>query len=182
MVKLSGKVDYRQQGEKSDHFQTIQSTTQENWSQLHEIFEQLTGSPPEENNFLQLSGRSVQISARNGRVLLASFPQLCCQALGVGDFLTIAQQFSIVLLGEIPKLSADEFDAARRFETLVDALYENKVLLIYSSEVAPVDIYSEGEGVFEFQRTVSRLLEMQSKKYVAQCYQRDENSFEGSLG
>ncbi len=175
VVKLSGKKDYRRQGEKADQFQWIQATTQQDWSQLHQIYEQLTGGQPEKDNFLQLSGRSVQIASRNGRVLLASFSQLCRQTLGVGDFLSIARQFSIVLLGDIPRLSADEFDAARRFEILVDALYENKVLLIYSSHVAPTEIYTEGEGVFEFQRTVSRLLEMQSKKYVAKCYQREEN-------
>ncbi len=172
IVELSGKVDYRQQGEKSEQ---LLPTTYQNWSQLHQIYEQLTGGQPTENNFLQLSGRSVQIAARNERVLLASFSQLCRQALGIGDFLTIAEQFSIVMIGDIPRLSADEFDAARRFETLIDALYENKVLLISSSEVTPVEIYTEGEGVFEFQRTVSRLMEMQSKKYVAECYRRDEN-------
>ncbi len=175
VVQLAGKVDYRQQGEKSPQFVEIRSTTQQNWSQLHQIYQQLTGDQPEENNFLLLAGRSVQIAARNERVLLASFSQLCRQTLGVGDFLQIAEQFRIVMIGDIPRLSADEFDAARRFETLIDALYENKVLLIYSSEVAPGEIYTEGEGVFEFQRTVSRLFEMQGKKYVAECYRRDQN-------
>jgi cell division protein ZapE len=69
-------------------------------------------------------------------------------------------------MSEIPKLSAEKHNQAKRFMTLIDALYEYKVKLICTAEVPPQELYTEGEGVFEFRRTVSRLIEMQSECYL----------------
>ena len=72
-----------------------------------------------------------------------------------------------VIVEGIPRLGPAQRDPARRFNILIDTLYEARTLLIASAEVPPEEIYAAGDGTFEFQRTVSRLIEMQSEDYVA---------------
>jgi cell division protein ZapE len=69
-------------------------------------------------------------------------------------------------MAEIPKLTPDKRNEAKRFVTLIDALYEHKVKLICTAEVPAQELYTEGDGAFEFKRTVSRLIEMQSESYL----------------
>jgi cell division protein ZapE len=86
--------------------------------------------------------------------------------MGAADYLCIAEHFHTVLLRNIPRLTPRNRDRAWRFTTLVDALYEKKVKLICSAEAPPDRLYVEGDGAFEFQRVVSRLMEMQSPEYL----------------
>ncbi|MFT5182643.1 MAG: cell division protein ZapE [Alphaproteobacteria bacterium] len=121
-------------------------------------------------------GAAVEISVL-GRTLIAplaargvarfSFDQLCREPRGAPDFLAIATHFHTVIIDDIPKLSADEREVAKRFVVLIDSLYEHRVNLFASAEVAPGDIYPAGDTAFEFQRTVSRLMEMQAEDYIA---------------
>jgi cell division protein ZapE len=85
--------------------------------------------------------------------------------LGSADYLEIASEFSTVIMSGIPKLTPEKRNEAKRFITLIDALYEHKVKLICTAEVPAQELYTEGDGVFEFKRTVSRLIEMQSEAY-----------------
>ncbi|MGC2199260.1 MAG: AFG1/ZapE family ATPase, partial [Stellaceae bacterium] len=101
------------------------------------------------------------------RVAWFDFADLCAKPLGAADYLAIAERFAAVIVEAIPRLSRDERDEARRFNILIDALYEARTLLIASAAVPPEQIYVAGDGTFEFQRTVSRLIEMQSEEYVA---------------
>jgi cell division protein ZapE len=86
--------------------------------------------------------------------------------LGAGDYLEIASKFHTILLKDIPRLSPEKRNEAKRFVTLIDALYESKTNLICTADTAPEDLYPEGDGSFEFARTVSRLKEMQSESYL----------------
>lgn len=96
-----------------------------------------------------------------------SFAELCETPLGPSDYLALADYCSTLLVDDVPSLSASARDAARRFVTLVDALYERKTKLILSSQ-DPIDqLYPEGDGAFEFARTRSRLVEMGSKTYLS---------------
>jgi cell division protein ZapE len=101
-----------------------------------------------------------------GPVARFDFAALCGQALGAGDYLALATHFEALVLDAIPKLSPDNFDEARRFITLVDALYEHRVKLVASAEAAPDTLYRSGEGARAFERTASRLAEMQSLAYL----------------
>jgi cell division protein ZapE len=92
----------------------------------------------------------------------ASFWELCSKPLGPGDFLAIAAAVRVLILEDIPQLSAANYNEAKRFVTLIDALYEARVRLIASAAEAPERLYIEGEGAFEFERTASRLREMQA--------------------
>jgi len=116
---------------------------------------------------LDVHGRAIEIPKVAEGVAMASFSDLCDKPLGAADYLTIAERFNTLLLRGIPRLGPQKRDQAKRFVTLIDALYESKVNLICSAEVPPTELYTEGDGAFEFERTVSRLMEMQSAEYMA---------------
>ena len=97
----------------------------------------------------------------------ATFWDLCARPLGPGDFLALAAACRVLILEDIPQLSASNFNEAKRFVTLIDALYEGKVRLICSAADIPERLYIEGEGAFEFERTASRLREMQAADWAA---------------
>jgi cell division protein ZapE len=95
-----------------------------------------------------------------------TFHDLCESALGPADYLALSRRLDTMILTGIPALPAEKRNEAKRFVTLIDALYEQKVKLICTAATAPEGIYSEGDGSFEFRRTLSRLAEMQSAKYL----------------
>ena len=90
------------------------------------------------------------------------FWELCGKPLGPADYLAIAAAVRVLIVEDIPHLGASNYNEAKRFVTLIDALYEAKVRLICSAADAPERLYVEGEGSFEFARTASRLREMQA--------------------
>jgi cell division protein ZapE len=100
------------------------------------------------------------------------FPELCARALGAADYLALTERYHTLLLRSVPRLTPDRRNEARRFMTLVDALYERRVVLIVAAEAGPDRLYASGDGAFEFQRTVSRLMEMQSRAYIDRCRAR----------
>ena len=106
--------------------------------------------------------RDITLPAFHNGVALATFRELCGQPLGPGDYLAIAQNIRVLILKDIPRLSRAQNNEAKRFVTLIDALYEAKVRLIASAAAEPEHLYEEGRGAFEFERTASRLREMQS--------------------
>lgn len=117
---------------------------------------------------LMVQGRKLDF-VRYGKSMGAfSFAQLCAQAMGPADYLALAAGLDTVIVTGIPKLSAEMRNESKRFVTLIDVLYEQKVVLLCTADAAPEALYLEGDGHFEFQRTVSRLVEMQSKGYINQ--------------
>jgi len=95
------------------------------------------------------------------------FAALCDTALGAADYLELTRRFHTLLVDDIPRLTPDRRDAARRFVTLIDTLYEARTKLIASAAAEPAALYPEGDGAFEFERTVSRLMEMRSVDYLS---------------
>jgi cell division protein ZapE len=94
------------------------------------------------------------------------FKELCGGAHGQSDYLDIAHRYRTVFLSGIPKLTADHSAEARRLTWLIDVLYDNNVQLVASAASLPEEIYTEGTGITEFARTASRLVEMQTKRYM----------------
>lgn len=115
---------------------------------------------------LSIHGRRVQIAQATDGAGRASFDEICGAALGASDYLEIADRFEAFFLDCVPRLDRAEYDRAKRFVILIDALYEAKVRLYISTEAPPAELYQDGEGSFEFGRTASRLAEMQSADYV----------------
>jgi cell division protein ZapE len=132
---------------------------------IQQSYDRLTHHAAKKTAVLQLLGRTVVLSAVHDNIALLSFAELCIQPLGSADYLQLAQRFGTLIISDIPKLTAEHRNAAKRFVTLIDTLYEHKVRLICTAEAPAQSLYTEGDGVFEFKRTVSRLIEMQSEHY-----------------
>ena len=115
-----------------------------------------------------MQGREVEIPAHAGRLGRAGFWDLCGRPLGPADYLAVAQALDVLVIDDIPLLSSSNFNEAKRFVTLIDALYEAKVRVIASAAAEPERLYVEGEGSFEFERTASRLREMQDATWGAE--------------
>lgn len=126
-----------------------------------------------------VQGRRVDVPAAAGGVARFGFADLCEAYLGPADYLALARAFHTVLIDDVPRLTPDRQDIARRFVTLIDVLYEARTKLILSAEAEPEDLYRTGEGAFEFERTVSRLHEMRSARYMASERVRSDGKSDG---
>lgn len=136
-------------------------------AKIRAIWEDLSGGPAMPLT-LEVKGREVTLPAFRNGVARAGFYDLCGKMLGPGDYLAIAEVVKVLVLEDIPRLSRNNFNEAKRFVTLIDALYEAGVRLICSAAAEPEMLYVEGEGTFEFERTASRLREMQDKDWGQQ--------------
>jgi cell division protein ZapE len=147
---------------------------------LSEAFFRLTDYPvenrakvPAEDIPVQ-GGRVLHVPKSLKGVAVFSFKRLCGEARGAPDYLAIARRYHTVILVGIPKLGPENRNEAARFVTLIDALYEHKVKLLAAADARPEALYTQGTGAFEFERTVSRLMEMQSQDYLAIGHGLDE--------
>jgi cell division protein ZapE len=131
------------------------------------IWADLTGAATGLPLQLPVNGRMTEVPRFANGVGRASFWELCARPLGPGDFLAIARALRVLILEDIPQLSAANYNEAKRFVTLIDALYEARVRLVCTAAEAPERLYLEGAGAFEFERTASRLREMQSADWGA---------------
>jgi cell division protein ZapE len=116
---------------------------------------------------LEVLGRKITLPHAAGGMLRASFASLCSVALGPNDYLALAAAFHTVFLEDVPKLSPARREEARRFVTLIDALYEAHARVVFLAEAEPFRLYPAGDGAFEFERTASRLQEMRSADWFA---------------
>ncbi len=112
-------------------------------------------------------GRKLEVPCAAKGVARFSFEALCVRPLGASDYLALAARYHTLILDRVPTLGPALHNEARRFITLIDALYESKTKLVMAAEAPAEHLYPEGTGAFEFRRTVSRLMEMQSADYLA---------------
>lgn len=134
-------------------------------AEMSDIWAELTGGAPTPPLILEVHGRKVEVPQHLDRMARASFWDLCSRALGAADYLALAEAVDLLLIDDIPQLSSSNFNEAKRFVTLIDALYEARVRVIASAAAEPERLYVEGEGSFEFERTASRLREMQDANW-----------------
>ncbi|MFN6005036.1 MAG: cell division protein ZapE [Paracoccaceae bacterium] len=160
VVELESPTDYRQHrlAGAQVYFHPARQAT----ADIAAIWTDLTGGAPDQPLVLEVNNRKLTLTRFANGVGRASFWDLCSKPLGPADFLAIARAVRVLILEDIPQLSSANYNEAKRFVTLIDALYEAKVRLIASAAEAPERLYIEGEGSFEFERTASRLREMQS--------------------
>ncbi|MBE9476413.1 MAG: AFG1 family ATPase [Proteobacteria bacterium] len=162
---LNSPTDHRQNRltDQQLYFHPLDATTD---FAVNHLWQQLSGGKSEPL-VIKRKGRDVIIPAYSSGVGKAGFNDLCAKPLGPGDYLAIAKALRVLVLTDIPKLSKANNNEAKRFVTLIDALYEAKVKLIASADAEPEDLYMDGRGAFEFERTASRLREMQSADWAA---------------
>jgi cell division protein ZapE len=172
VVPLNGPTDYRL--ERLGGFPTWYVPNGPEATQaLSAAFFRLTDYPPEDRanvpseDIPVQGGRTLPVPKSLKGVAVFSFKRLCGEPRGAPDYLAVARRFHSVILVGIPKLGPEKRNEAARFTTLIDALYEHKVKLLAAADAEPAALYPEGDGAFEFQRTVSRLIEMQSQDYLA---------------
>jgi cell division protein ZapE len=133
---------------------------------MQRAFEQIVESA-DEDPVLRIEAREIRARRRAGGVVWFDFAELCGGPRSHNDYLEIASQFHTVLLSNVPRLSAGQSSEARRFTWLIDILYDRRVKLIISAAAAPNLLYVAGSLANEFERAVSRLIEMQSREYAA---------------
>ncbi|PVA10826.1 cell division protein ZapE [Pelagivirga sediminicola] len=157
---LAAATDYRQDriAGSQTYFTPINAEAR---ARIEKIWQDLTHGQAQPHT-LTVQKRALEIPAFHNGVARATFYHLCGRPLGAADYLALADAARVLVLEEIPLLSRQNFNEAKRFVTLIDALYEARVRLICSAAAAPDFLYVEGEGSFEFERTASRLQEMQS--------------------
>ncbi len=119
----------------------------------------------EQDNKIKIESRDVRCVRRAGGVVWFDFDTLCGSPRSQNDYLDLASRFHTVILSNVPKMSAEMASEARRFTWLIDVLYDHRVKLLMSAAVAPEQLYTEGTLSGEFHRTVSRIVEMQSREY-----------------
>ncbi len=166
VVCLDSEVDHRQgrQGGGQVWFSPANADAR---ASMDAIWSELTQGSEVQPLELTVKGRKVEIPAFAGRIGRAGFWDLCGKPLGPADYLALAQAVDVLLIDSIPRLSMTNYNEAKRFVTLIDALYEAEVRLIASAADEPEQLYNEGEGSFEFERTASRLREMQDATWGA---------------
>jgi len=164
VYELASGTDYRQNrlASQPTYFTPINAKAR---AAIQAVWIDLTGGETEEL-VLAVKGRKVILPAYRNGIARASFYELCGKPLGTADYLAIADAVKVLVVDNIPCLSRSNFNEAKRFVLLIDALYEAHVKLIASAEAAPEMLYLEGEGTFEFERTASRLREMQSESWT----------------
>lgn len=171
IVELNTQQDYRLQHLLAFHRRYFFPLNEYADYLIHQSYAKLTNDAPKKPGAIHLLGRRVTLASIHADIALATFMELCEQPLGAADYLEIARQFSTVILADIPKLQLEQRNAAKRFMTLIDVLYEHKVKLICSADVTAAELYAYPESMPEFKRTVSRLIEMQSEAYLLSRYQ-----------
>ena len=134
---------------------------------LDEAFAGLSGGAEAARARLRVSGRVFEVPLAAAGVARFDFQALCGQPLGAGDYLALATHYHTLVLDGVPRLSPENYDLARRFIVLIDALYDHRVKLVASAAAEPDALYERGEGARAFERTASRLDEMRSAEYLA---------------
>jgi len=164
VVNVDNGTDYRQQALVQIHSYHM-PTGEEADRAMTRSFELLT-TAPDENPVMQIEAREIKARRKAPGVVWFDFEVLCGGPRSQNDYLEIATQFHTVLLSNVPYMPPRMSSAARRFTWLVDVLYDRKIKLIMSADVAPENLYAEGPLAHEFVRTVSRINEMQSIEYM----------------
>ena len=173
IITLDGPTDYRRDRLGSAQIWLVPNGPAAT-AALSETFFRMTDYPPEDRAHVPTlemdvgGGRMLHVPKALKGVAVFSFKRLCAQARGAADYLAIARRFHTVIMVGIPVLGPHNRNEAARFVTLIDALYEYRVKFLASADAEPDHLYPQGDGRFEFDRTVSRLMEMQSEDYLAQ--------------
>ncbi|WP_287977593.1 cell division protein ZapE [Sphingomonas sp.] len=170
IVPLNGPVDYRRDRLGQQDTWLVPNGPKAT-AELSAAFFRLTDhevTEPIPSEDVAVQGRVLHVPKTLKGVAVFSFKKLCGEARGAADYLAVARRYHTVILVGIPKLGPENRNEAARFVQLIDALYEHKVKLLAAADAAPDALYPEGDGRFEFQRTVSRLEEMRSEAYLAQ--------------
>ncbi|MFO7340445.1 MAG: cell division protein ZapE [Lysobacteraceae bacterium] len=166
VLRSDGQEDYRLRAlTRSPVYRAPLDAGSEAW--LAERWRELSGGDAAHGGNIEIDGRKIPVRGRGKSIAWFDFAALCDGPRGTTDYIEIAREFNTVLLGGIPRMGAVNEDAARRFVNLVDELYDRQVNLVCTADAAPPQLYEGQRLGGAFERTASRLIEMQSAEYLA---------------
>jgi cell division protein ZapE len=168
IVEVDAGVDYRlRQLEQVDIYHVPADAAAER--RLVEAFGQMSGGVGEKSKAgeIEILGRAIKYRRQGPGIVWFDFAELCGGPRSQNDYLELARRFHTIFLSGIPAMSPAQASEARRFTWLVDVFYDHKVKLVATAAAAPNDLYTSGTQANEFFRTASRLIEMQSREYLA---------------
>ncbi len=165
VVRLDGRHDYRLA--RLIGRQTYFTPANDNaYRALERAFMALTDNVSTHSQTLTVLGRSVNVPRAAHGVAWFTFRELCGGALGPADYLELCRRYHTFVIDGVPHMGPSRRDEAKRFNTFIDTLYDSHGRVVMSADALPDQLYAVGDGAFEFQRTVSRLHEMQSAEYL----------------
>ena len=149
---------------------------------LDKAWTKMTGGAPCRPRDISIKGRTLHVPCSSHGVARFSFADICGQPLAASDYLRLARDYHTLMIDRIPVMDYSERNAAKRFITLIDTLYDNGVKLMASAEADPLSLYLATEGVeaSEFKRTSSRLIEMGSESYLGLPHGHKDSAASGS--
>jgi cell division protein ZapE len=172
VIEVDGGVDYRLRAlQQGGCYYTAQRGAAD--AELAGRYERMRPGPDEDPR-LAIGARTLKAKRRGGSVVWFDFATLCEGPRSQLDYLEIARRFSVVIVSDVPRLTPEMGNAARRFTWLVDVLYDHRVKLLLSASVPAEELYREGPNSQEFPRTVSRLIEMRTRDYMALPHEAGE--------
>lgn len=164
-IELDSQRDYRR-GREQDRETWLVPADSRAKSRLGSIFARYAGDEKPGPVDLKFSGRVFEVDMAAGPVCRFDFNSLCGKPRGPNDYLALAKRFPVVIVDNIPCMGQDDANLARRFITLIDALYDNGNLLFASADAQPDQLFTDGDGADAFARTASRLAEMGSESWL----------------
>ncbi|MDH3689688.1 MAG: cell division protein ZapE [Gammaproteobacteria bacterium] len=166
VVKLDGEIDHRlRRLDKANIYRSpLNDETEQN---MLTAFAELATSPGTPDVKLEIDGRTIDTRLHTDGMVWIEFERICGDGRSQNDYIELAKCFHTIFVSAIPVLGPEQDDQARRFISLVDELYDRNVNLIVSAQTSPPKLYTGTRLAAAFERTISRLLEMQSMEYLA---------------
>lgn len=174
IIHLNGETDYRQISAADQGVYYFYPLGKETDQKLNKIFFEMTNYKAPKTDLITVKGREIEITS-SGSIARFSFVDLCERAMGAEDYIIITQNYHTIFIENVPFLTAEKRNEAKRFILLIDCLYEAGCRVIISAIADIDDLHEEGDHSFEFQRTISRLMEMQSEEYHKIHKEREVN-------
>jgi cell division protein ZapE len=172
VIEVDGGTDYRlRELAQAECYYTPLADSVE--TELAARFDRMRPGPDEDPR-LVVEARALQARRRAGSLVWFDFDTLCEGPRSQLDYLELARRFAVVIVSGVPRLTRDMGNAARRFTWLVDVFYDHRVKLLLSAAVPADELYREGPNSQDFLRTVSRLIEMRTREYMALPHQAGE--------
>jgi cell division protein ZapE len=166
LIELDGPRDYRLRRFKGRQVYFTPPDAKAK-AALEQAFADLTDNATPQRETLSVLGRAIEVPRAAKSVAWFSFDELCVNPLGPNDYLALIGRYHTFILEGIPRMNFERRNEAKRFNIFIDTLYDAHGNIVCSAEAPAQELYTEGDGSFEFQRTVSRLIEMQSDDYIA---------------
>jgi cell division protein ZapE len=181
VMRLDARTDFRLEKLQGTRMWLVPADSEAEFA-LNRGWGRMTGRAPCKPRDIAIKGRKLHVPCSAHGVARFSFADICEKPLAASDYLRLARDYHTIIIDRIPVMDYGDRNAAKRFISLIDTLYDNGVKLMASAEADPVSLYVATEGVEanEFKRTSSRLIEMSSESYLALPHGRKDSSASGS--